>query len=1055
MDVSRLEAELLKHLGVQFGRHGERAVEYLDTARPLLLPGSIEVPRLGELAAYCIREALNEIPKASGVSPDREWARLSREAVSTFEKYEEAAQLADANRQQALADHRAAIKELRDSHGQRQGIHQTRLVALMIKRAGVAPLNSGNVPVADYQQLIRDANGAVHSRCSLAAARQLWERTVALLRQLFLPHELRNERLVQLARVDWPDEDDLDAVLGLSGTSVHIGRFLREVTSPRWLQLFSDRELLGGPGSDLWWTASSAAIRLAETDRSEAESWLIASHDAHPSVVDHARCFAHAAQRVGGDALDLLLRIVWQFPKDDRIVHAGTGAAEELDASHPMVQYLAFVLLGEDSWDRVMIADQLASHLADGVNAQNALDRIGLLCHKLAGIADDDLALGRLGYERAGLIAEAHTVFSHDRSSVLLGCLTAMLRSAWEWHPPETLLEPTALLRPPLRDRLRAWVLATAPEAGPDALAAEVENAITGRDATGDDVALVDRAIESCGIADVKGRWSEALGPAPSVIEVSRMLGSDELPPRRWFRSSSWEAVLPGEIASAWAAPCRVLAGGYGELTRDDLVKGSTVESYEVESPYTAEELHSLPPAQAARKIAQWRPDPRRFHVSALYLARALAESVKHDPNRWLADPLGVATALRHPLYISHYLGAAGDCPDVAALHLDGLLDVIALISGEPWPAEDLDDKSVKYPSWRHAHCAAVDLIAALIKADVTLDEQADEVWEFLRTAATDLSSPPWEVASGSRASDVEFRAINRTSTRALDTAVRFADQEQRAGRPLRPELEELLDFALRLDGTDGAEYRSILAPYVPWFHRVMSEWTDTNLERIYGADAPDDLGPFTFDVTVRRGRVDDWLRETHLDQLKDAVASGIPYALQHVLAGMLRQCAGYEIESIARYLRQNPDAGQQAAGNLAFLLRGEDVQATHLDLGTKLWSALIASASADTLIGFGRMFQVTALGDDTWTELTLKSLSATGGRIDWANQVAERAMKAPVTVTKILIVREIVQAESDPWALRRIADRIEEFSDAAGELRDTDEYAQLRTALQERGLID
>ena len=878
---------------------------------------------------------------------------------------------------------------------------------------------------------------------------------MALLRQLFLPHELRNERLVQLARVEEPSEDDLDAVLGLSGTSVHIGRFLREVTSPRWLQLFSDHGVLGGPGSDLWSTASSAAIRLAVTHRSEAESWLIASHDAHPSVVEHARCLAHAAQQIGGSALDLLLRIVWRFPEDDSVVHAGVDAAGGLDASHPMVQYLAYVLLGDDSWDHVMIADGLASRLAAGLNAQNALGRIGLLCHKLAGIPEDDYALGGLDYESSGLIAKAHTDFRHERPSVLLGSLTAMLRTAWEWHPPEALLEPAALLRPPLRDRRRAWVLASATEANPDALAAEVERAIIGRDATGDDVALVDRAIEVCGLAGVQDRWTEALGPAPSVIEVSQMLGADELPPSDWFRASSWEAVLPGEITTAWAAPCRVLAGGYGELTRDYLLQGSKVESYGFESPYTVEELNSMPPTQAAYKIARWRPDPGSFHVSARHLADALEEFIKLDPDRWLADALGIATALRHPVYIGRFLRAAEQCPDTAARHPRGLMDVIALISGEPWPAEDLRDRVLKNPSWRNAHAAAVGLIKALARAGADFGDRADELWAYIETAARDLSESPREPSNADRANSAVSSAINRLSTRAFEAVLVLTSEELRASKPLRPQLRELLDFALGLGGNDGADYRAILVPYLPWLRSLIPDWADANNEVIYGPAAPDDLGRLTLDISIRINRADKWLLETYPNEIRDAVVRGNPQALQHLLIGMLWRCPGYEPDSVAAFLQTDMNLVQQVASQLPNLLRKKNIEQSHLDTGMKLWRALLASPVAASLTEFGWMSQAENLDDDTWAELTLETLSATGGRIDWANQVAERAMKAPVTVTKILIVKEIVQAESDPWALRRVADRIEGFSDAAGDLRDSDEYSQLRTALQERGLID
>lgn len=1055
MGATRLEPGLSNHLRVQFGAHGVRAVDYLETAERFLGSETVAVPRLGEVVAYCIREALKEIPKASGTGPEGSWRHLSREVVKTFEDYEATAQMADEAAPPDLTQHRAAIDGLREFHDEGDDVHQARLISLMIRRAGVEPLTTGTAPVANYQRLIADADRAAHGTCSVEASRELWERCIALLAQLFLPHELRHPQLVRLAAIEAPSQEDLREVLRLSGTSVHVKRFLREILSPRWLELFRDEAALGDLGSDLWWAACSAAIRLAENHRAGVLAWMIASYDEHPESVEHARCFARAAQRVGGEALDLLLRIVRSFPQDDQVVHAGTSAAGEAEASHPLVQQFADVLLNERTWDRVIIAEGLAAHLATGIDALNAVERIRMVCQKLSRVSEDDVALGRFQYESAGLIAEAHTDFRHDRSSVLLGCLTTMLRRAWEWHAPETVLEPTAVLRPPLSDRLRAWVLANSPEATPDALATEVARAINARDATGDDIALVDRAVEVCGLVNLESHWTEALGPAPNVIEVSTMLGSGELAPREWIRAWTWAAVLPDEVTVNWAAPCRVLAGKYGVLTRDGLLHRLTVESYDSESPYTAEELNSMPPIEAAYTIAQWRPDPMRLHVSVLDLARALEESIGNDPNRWLTDPLGIATALRHPVYISHYLYGARDCPEAAALHLRGLLDVIALIRGEPWPAEDLGDRITETSSWYTAHYAAVGLIAALIRADVHCDDLADDVWDFLGAAARDLSAPPWGSGGDNRLSDIASRAINRTSTRALDTAVLFADKERHSGRPLRPKLEDLLDFALRLEGSDGAEYRSILAPNIPWLRRAMPAWTESNLERIYGSEAPDNLRSFTFDATIQRGRVDDWLLATHLDKLQDAAARGVPDALRHVLAGMLRTCAGYEPDSVATFLMRDPDLVRQASGQLANLLKSDGIEASHLDIGVELWRALLASASEEALTEFGWMSQVTELDDDLWAELTLATLSATSGRTDWPDLVAERAMTAPITVDKLSIVKQVVLGQSDTWTLRRVADGAEEFFDAASDLRDTDEYEQLRTALQERDLLN
>ncbi|WP_428114636.1 hypothetical protein [Candidatus Poriferisodalis sp.] len=393
MGATRLEPGLLSHLRVQFGAHGVRAVDYLETAERSLGPETFEVPRLGEVVAYCIREALKEIPKASGTGPEGSWRRLSHRSVSTFENYEASAQLSDEATPPDLIQHRAAIEELRKFHDEGEGVHQARLISLMIRRAGVEPLTTGTAPVADYQRLIADADRAAHGTCSVEASRRLWERCVALLAQLFLPHELRHPQLVRLAVIGAPSQGDLRKVLSLSGTPVHVKRFLREISSPRWLDLFRDEEALGDPGSNLWWEACSAAIRLAETHRADVVAWMIASYDEHSESVEHARCFERAAHRVGGEALDLLLRIVRRFPQDNHIVHAGTSAAGETEASHPLVQQLADVLLNEPTWDLVIIADGLAAHLADGVDVLNAVERIGTVCHKLSRIPEDDFAL--------------------------------------------------------------------------------------------------------------------------------------------------------------------------------------------------------------------------------------------------------------------------------------------------------------------------------------------------------------------------------------------------------------------------------------------------------------------------------------------------------------------------------------------------------------------------------------------------------------------------------------------------------------------------------------
>ena len=1056
MKVSLLEPALLGHLCVEFGVHGERAVEFLDTAQALLELEPQLGPRLGEVVAYCIREALKEIPKASGVGDAGRWRDLSRAVVDAADQFESPAVFSGEGGRWELAGLRSAVDELRSFHATGESIHQARLVAAVVKRAGVEPLSSGTAPVVAYQDLLKRVDTAAHGSCTVEAACGFWEECVVLLRQLFLPHELRSERLERLARIEAPSEDDFAEVLRLSGTRVHVQRFLGKVSHPRWLSLFGSSDALGTPGGDLWWSAYSATIRLADSHRQEVLSWLGEMYDKHDGDVEHARCFAHAAYRVSGNALDLLLGLVRRHPGDDRVAHAGLDAALELDAAHPMVEQFADVLIDEDSWNRIIVADQLVAHLGDGVNEHNALSRIGMVCFKLNKVSDTDLALGGLRYDPAGSVADAHTVFPDDRSSMLLGCLTRMLRRAWDWYPAEALLESTASLPAVLQDRLRAWVLAHAPAAEQDAMAAEIERAIRKRDATGDDVALVDRATDVCDLAVIVDRWRDALGPAPTVAEVSRTLGSEELLPEEWYRAWTWIPLLPDDVTNSWRAPYQVLAAVLGELRRESLLERSTVEARSVESPIAAEELTSIPPRQAATAIARWRPDPGAFYVSARQLARTLEEVIKDDPAAWLSDPVAIATKLHHPMYISHFLRAAAQCPADSAQRAPELLDVIQLVQAEPWPAEELGSNDFHFdPDWREARRSAMDLIRALAKAGVDFGDRSDEVWDLIESAAMDRSESPWPSSEDDPAGGAIHRAVNRTCTRAFETALIFADSELRGSKPLRPAFTDLLLFGLQLHEPDGAEFRAILAPYITWLRHRLPDWTNANLDLIFGAEAPGGLGRFTVDLILRQGRPDEWLLETYPETIRDAAARGAQGAMSHYLVAMLWRCSGYSTADVAGFLKQHPDLLREAGRHLAMLVRNDDADERHVITCVALWRELLNSEAASSLEGFGWMSTVSALDTERWAELTLATLQATDGRIDWAHRVADRATSQPATATKLAILNQLVRRHGDHWELRHIADQIGEFLTTTTDLTHTAEYDQLRTALQERGLID
>ena len=867
--VPGLEPESLDDLRVEFGERGIRAAEFLETARRLLVGESAPVPKLGELIAFCIREALTEIPKASGNTADSRWRSLSRDVVDAAERYRRAAELPGLDSAGPLDELLSTVEELDRFHHEGERVHQRRLIALMIQRAGVEPLSSGTTPVLAYQKLLERVNTAAHGGCTVAEARVLWSEGVALLRQLFLRPEQRNRELDELAMLDAPSDADMSAVLRLAGTPIHLQRFLRKVTSPRWLWLFESSGVLNTGRSELWWSAGSAAVRLADTHRDEVLCWLTEMLDKHPSMLPRTRSVADAAHRLGGTALNMLIKTVQRHPTDELVVRSGLRAALELDPSDRMVEQLADVLMNEASWNRVAVPERLAAHVATGVNEENALSRIKMMCYKLRTLPDHDRTLTRFRYNRPGLIADAHAMFPHERSSVILGSLTKAVRSGWEWWSAADLIESTSSLTTHLKHRIRAWILAYAPNVEPDTITTELEQSIATRFPTGDDAALVDRANQVSDRTALGERLRTAMGDAPTARQVRLVLGSDETPPEEWRRVRRWVALLPTDLVGSWTAACQVLAERYGQLSRDDLLRRRPIEAAWVESPIGAEELKAIPPAQAADMIADWRPAATDWPAGARELARTLETLVKDDTEGWLSEPVSIATKLHHPTYISHYLQAAAGIAADTASPVTGLLDVVQMVWDEPYPAVQLGRDPTDYDrDWRDAQRSAVGLIEALARADADFGDRADNVWNITVTAARDISEPSW----GTDDMDPFDRAWNRSCTRAFETAILFVAAERRASRPVRPDFERLLDFALRLGERNGEEYRAIVAPRIGWLRHVLPEWSAGNVEVLFGNEASANLGQLTMDLALEGGQPNQWILETCPEMIQNAV---------------------------------------------------------------------------------------------------------------------------------------------------------------------------------------
>src|SRR5215218_9151016 len=108
-----------------------------------------------------------------------------------------------------------------------------------------------------------------------------------------------------------------------------------------------------------------------------------------------------------------------------------------------------------------------------------------------------------------------------------------------------------------------------------------------------------------------------------------------------------------------------------------------------------------------------------------------------------------------------------------------------------------------------------------------------------------------------------------------------------------------LLDEALGLDGWGGAEHRAIIAPRLGFLLHVAPEWVESRDARLFGDEAPDDLGQKTVGLALKWGRPNRWLHERHDRAIFKAVRDGSTNALDQALVAMLWEVPGYSIETI------------------------------------------------------------------------------------------------------------------------------------------------------------
>jgi hypothetical protein len=591
--------------------------------------------------------------------------------------------------------------------------------------------------------------------------------------------------------------------------------------------------------------------------------------------------------------------------------------------------------------------------------------------------------------------------------------------------------------------RFRTWAIGKSADAPSELINRELIEAISTRRPTDDDRTLIERVADE-DFDDPS--WRDALGDAPTPAEVGQALNERNIPPE-WVKGYDWSALLPDNvIGDQWRTAVSILSAAWGQPSAEMFRPRASVEFESSRSPLDVETLAAMTPEAAAEWIGKWRSTD--WMVTARELGRTLQEVVKTHPQSWGADPIRIASSLIHPTYIHHYLAGLSQSGALSELDAEKLMQLVSLVRTHPWEAAVLGGDSFDFDAdWRSAEEACVDLIKALADADAGFGQSEDDAWTFLVAKVDDRQE---DSAILDDDTDYLELAINRPCTRALDAALSFLGYEFRLDGAVALERLDVLTRSLRLTGSDGAQHRALIVTKLGFLSRIAPQWLEQQGDEMFGQTAPHGLAQRSIDLALKWGLPNSWLMEHYAAGVVDAVRRGVHNALEHYLIATLREVPGYDVRAVAQRLRaieQLSDAGE----SVGRLLRGDDVTPRLVELCIDFWREAITAGGE--LKGFGWMSEVDALPADTWAELTLETLKVNSGRIDWAQQVAERLDESGPTTTGLAIFNHMVRSIQTPWDTRSIGERARQYLTRASGLSDSDEYSKLQTALSERGM--
>ncbi|WP_228688157.1 hypothetical protein [Amycolatopsis keratiniphila] len=1033
---------------------GARILACLRTASVLIVYALDDEAdlRLAESAAYNVREAVDAVVKESSPVPGGGLS-VVREAWQRYEE-EIARPGNDADASLAtLMDVLRRVAEKRD----RDSYHAARLLQYLRSKAGIDPLGGELDPVKEYTQLYSEANRALHSQTTLPAAVTLYSRAVAWFVRMFTPSDEIVRALRALADEPWSGHDQVERLRNLALNEHHLRLFLGLLTDPGWLIPLYDADVIALPAPSGTWPGAALLESLGSTAPAEVAVVLTRLvRDVKQRTLEEDRdnvaftllLFASQLGTAGHSAVG---DIVSAYSSNRSVRVIGADVIKKADPTIPLVETVARTILNGAPLDTDRYYYKLVlERLEAGLNRGNATSRIRMLAAKTREASQHHQA-GWITRDSARLTAD---LGEHDRHYLVI--LAHGLARLLEQAPnlgisTADLLKWTEGIGGELGERITSRILAPAGDVPINDKIDHVTRRLASSAPTGDDKDLIDAVLLAAPEPGRLAPWAEALG-----LPGDDPFGEDESIPAALRRAWHWSTVLPDSALENWQDRIAELEERYGSLPQE-LFEHRTdhVTMMSGQPAYSTEELSSLSVADAIDTVTRWRPDgdSRGRMVLARELARALESVVEAEPQAWTVDPVSVVTGLREPVYVLHYFDAVAK---KAADVIESAPDIVAaaqLVRTERWTPIVLGEDDFDFePDWGRVEQVTVDLVRALANHDTRLADHLDTVWAW---ALELIDRAPVSGDAAHASHDALFRAINGHRGRGLQAILSLAGWEYRNGGVIRPQFVELLDELIQIPGPVGMEYRAVLAQNRRFLEAITKDWLVRRVDALF-RDA--ELGIETFELTLKYAQPTPWLYANLRDELIAAARQNADNAVDTLLVGMLRHETGYEIPAILQALRGCPEALTAASSGAAVLVQGSTDGEPELDVAAEFWRALLdanrEAVPADALRAAGWWAFVTGVPEETWAQLTVRTLAITRGLGHYTIEVADRCRTAPVPgdSTKILLM---LLGNGAPWEQDYVARASIDALRTISTTRFDPNFDELRTKLIDRGYAE